>query len=124
MKEIEDSELLEVMDVCDQEGSTNPTTQEHVTPAPPTAQVIGTASPESLKSAVMSQEDKEEIKEKTEDDHMAQGEGSSGWPCPRVCHTHERAIPIQQTVEALDMTEEGTHAPISQTLSFKSLNGS
>uniref|UniRef100_A0A3Q1IGJ1 DNA 3'-5' helicase n=1 Tax=Anabas testudineus TaxID=64144 RepID=A0A3Q1IGJ1_ANATE len=26
---------------------------------------------------------------------------------PRLCHTHERAIPIQQTVEALDITEEG-----------------
>ncbi|KAJ8334100.1 hypothetical protein SKAU_G00397390 [Synaphobranchus kaupii] len=26
---------------------------------------------------------------------------------PRVCHTHERAIPIQETVEALDITEEG-----------------
>lgn len=29
------------------------------------------------------------------------------WPKERVCHTHERAIPIQQTVEALDITEEG-----------------
>ncbi|XP_039593277.1 ATP-dependent DNA helicase Q4 isoform X2 [Polypterus senegalus] len=25
----------------------------------------------------------------------------------RVCHTHERAVPIQETVEALDITEEG-----------------
>uniref|UniRef100_A0AAY4E411 DNA 3'-5' helicase n=1 Tax=Denticeps clupeoides TaxID=299321 RepID=A0AAY4E411_9TELE len=25
----------------------------------------------------------------------------------RVCHTHERAIPIQETVEALDISEEG-----------------
>lgn len=54
VKEIEDSELLEVMDVCDQEGGTNPTAQEHITPAPSTAQVIRTAGPESLKSAVMS----------------------------------------------------------------------
>lgn len=29
------------------------------------------------------------------------------WPRERVCHTHERAIPIQETVEALDITEEG-----------------
>lgn len=29
------------------------------------------------------------------------------WPKERVCHTHERAIPIQETVEALDITEEG-----------------
>ncbi|XP_060099145.1 ATP-dependent DNA helicase Q4 [Heteronotia binoei] len=26
---------------------------------------------------------------------------------PRVCHRHERAIPVQQTVEALDFQEEG-----------------
>lgn len=32
---------------------------------------------------------------------------SSDWPRQRVCHTHERAIPIQDTVEALDITEEG-----------------
>lgn len=36
-----------------------------------------------------------------------QEEESSDWPRERVCHTHERAIPIQQTVEALDITEEG-----------------
>lgn len=34
-------------------------------------------------------------------------EESHDWPRERVCHTHERAIPIQQTVEALDITEEG-----------------
>lgn len=34
-------------------------------------------------------------------------EESSDWPRERVCHTHERAIPIQRTVEALDITEEG-----------------
>lgn len=34
-------------------------------------------------------------------------EESSSWPKERVCHTHERAIPIQDTVEALDITEEG-----------------
>lgn len=37
-----------------------------------------------------------------------QEEESSDWPRERVCHTHERAIPIQETVEALDITEEGT----------------
>ncbi len=36
-----------------------------------------------------------------------QEDESSDWPRERVCHTHERAIPIQQTVEALDITEEG-----------------
>ncbi|KAK1785523.1 hypothetical protein P4O66_018884, partial [Electrophorus voltai] len=28
-------------------------------------------------------------------------------PAQRVCHTHERAIPMEETVEALDVTEEG-----------------
>lgn len=32
---------------------------------------------------------------------------SSDWPRERVCLTHERAIPIQETVEALDIREEG-----------------
>ena len=34
-------------------------------------------------------------------------EQSGDWPRERVCHTHERAIPILQTVQALDITEEG-----------------
>uniref|UniRef100_A0A8C9WYG1 DNA 3'-5' helicase n=1 Tax=Sander lucioperca TaxID=283035 RepID=A0A8C9WYG1_SANLU len=38
---------------------------------------------------------------------MDQEEERSQWPRERVCHTHERAIPIQETVEALDITEEG-----------------
>ena len=64
------------------------------------------------------QEDKGERKEKKEGDDTKEGatvgdEGadqkveSSDWPEERVCHTHERAIPIQETVEALDITEEG-----------------
>ncbi|KAJ3609743.1 hypothetical protein NHX12_024254 [Muraenolepis orangiensis] len=32
---------------------------------------------------------------------------SSHWPAARLCHSHERAIPIQHTVETLDITEEG-----------------
>uniref|UniRef100_A0A3B5PVH0 DNA 3'-5' helicase n=1 Tax=Xiphophorus maculatus TaxID=8083 RepID=A0A3B5PVH0_XIPMA len=32
---------------------------------------------------------------------------SCDWPEERMCHTHERVIPIQETVEALDVTEEG-----------------
>ncbi|XP_033980313.1 ATP-dependent DNA helicase Q4 isoform X3 [Trematomus bernacchii] len=36
-----------------------------------------------------------------------QEEDSSDWPKERVCHTHERAIPMEATVEALDVTEEG-----------------
>lgn len=67
--------------------------------------------------------DKEEIKEKKEDNHLAQEEGSSDWPCQRVCHTHERAIAIQQTVEALDITEEGTrcHGFVHRSISDQTL---
>ena len=41
---------------------------------------------------------------------------SGDWPVERLCHSHERAIPIQETVESLDITEEGggrteTHTP-------------
>uniref|UniRef100_A0A3P8S7E1 DNA 3'-5' helicase n=1 Tax=Amphiprion percula TaxID=161767 RepID=A0A3P8S7E1_AMPPE len=75
-KDVEDSELLEMMDVCDQESSLNPPTQQDLLPAdqpqPGATQVI-----------------------------------QIDWPRERVCHTHERAIPIQETVEALDITEEG-----------------
>lgn len=35
-------------------------------------------------------------------------ESSSEWPVERLCHTHERAMPIQETVETLDITEEGS----------------
>lgn len=48
----------------------------------------------------------EDVEAKAADDE----EASSHWPRERVCHTHERAIPIQQTVEALDITEEGKWA--------------
>ncbi|KAM6972986.1 ATP-dependent DNA helicase Q4 [Aplochiton taeniatus] len=39
-------------------------------------------------------------------DQEVEATGASDWR-ERVCHTHERAIPIQETVEALDITEEG-----------------
>lgn len=40
MEEIEDSELLEMMDVCDQENKPNPLTQQQVIPVLSTAQVM------------------------------------------------------------------------------------
>lgn len=35
------------------------------------------------------------------------GGGTAGLSGQRVCYKHERAIPIQPTVESLDMREEG-----------------
>lgn len=46
------------------------------------------------------------MKKQTED-QRDQEEERCDWPRERVCHTHERAIPIQETIEALDITEEG-----------------
>uniref|UniRef100_A0A3Q3A9Z9 DNA 3'-5' helicase n=1 Tax=Kryptolebias marmoratus TaxID=37003 RepID=A0A3Q3A9Z9_KRYMA len=49
-----------------------------------------------------------EKKEEDESKTAAAGkEEEADWPKERVCHTHEQAIPIQETVEALDITEEG-----------------
>lgn len=47
--------------------------------------------------------------EKDGGDPLRKDEDEEGfqWPRERVCHTHERAIPIQETVETLDITEEG-----------------
>ncbi|KAF7210978.1 transcript variant X2 [Nothobranchius furzeri] len=73
-KDVEDSELLEVMDVCDGRGAALADEQ--------------TSDSEGYLQG-------------------KRGEAEDGWPKERVCHTHERAIPIQETVEALDIREEG-----------------
>ncbi|XP_044028662.1 ATP-dependent DNA helicase Q4 isoform X2 [Siniperca chuatsi] len=132
VKDVEDSELLEMMDVCDQGSSLNPPTQQDI-PVPSTAQM---SHPDAAELPL--QEDRDEGKENEEEEEEKkeaqtvehkeadglmrhkdmevkgasdwlrdQEEESSDWPRERVCHTHERAIPIQQTVEALDITEEG-----------------
>ncbi|XP_008299478.1 ATP-dependent DNA helicase Q4 [Stegastes partitus] len=123
-KDVEDSELLEMMDMCDQESSLNPSTQQDLlhTDQP---QVAASQETSDLDSAeIPIQEERDEGKEKEENqeddskgDQPVKDEGadwqkdqeveSSHWPKERVCHTHERAIPIQETVEALDITEEG-----------------
>ncbi|XP_031722181.1 ATP-dependent DNA helicase Q4 [Anarrhichthys ocellatus] len=134
-QDIEDSELMEMMetmDACDQESSLNPHTQQHVeqtdTPILSTAQLSHTdAAGRPLQDGRDEGEEKEEQNEEQTAEHEADGsmkhsdveakgavdwlrdqeEESSDWPRERVCHTHERAIPIQETVEALDITEEG-----------------
>ncbi|XP_041665319.1 ATP-dependent DNA helicase Q4 isoform X2 [Cheilinus undulatus] len=130
-EEIEDSELLELMDVCDQESSVNPPAQQEVLPTEtPAAPTEKTSLPEAVDTPLSEIRDEEKKKEKEEDEVKReeadgslvhkdvevkkgsdwlreQEEESSDWPTKRVCHTHERAIPIQETVEALDITEEG-----------------
>ncbi|XP_025758314.1 ATP-dependent DNA helicase Q4 isoform X2 [Oreochromis niloticus] len=117
-KDVEDSELLEVMDVCDQESSMNSSAQQDMSDKDESQPA---AAPESdLSSAGLAiredndkrqERNEDEMKKQTEDQRdnreRDQEEESSDWPRERVCHTHERAIPIQETVEALDITEEG-----------------
>ncbi|XP_034748454.1 ATP-dependent DNA helicase Q4 [Etheostoma cragini] len=131
VKDIEDSELLEMMDVCDQENLNPPTQQDIVhTDTPVTAQDSSHPDAAELPLHGGRDEGKEEEERKEEqtveyvkadgamkhmnveakeacDWLMDQEEENSQWPRERVCHTHERAIPIQETVEALDITEEG-----------------
>ncbi|KAF7664101.1 hypothetical protein LDENG_00189050 [Lucifuga dentata] len=118
-KDIEDSKLLELMDMCDQESSLTPPTQQTVVQSadPNSHRELSTAGrTEDVK------EEQQEIKEEGADGLVKQqdaemtGAGDwqrdqemerGDWAGERVCHTHERAIPIQETVEALDITEEG-----------------
>ncbi|KAM3596914.1 uncharacterized protein V6R79_022830 [Siganus canaliculatus] len=127
--DIEDSEMLEMMEMCDQESSVNPQ-QEEVNADVATSAAQDTSHPnvaeEVPKGEVKDQTQKKEeqaAEDQDENDDLMKREDvevkgtsdllqnnkdqSSGWPTERVCHTHERAIPIQETVEALDITEEG-----------------
>ncbi|XP_073338845.1 ATP-dependent DNA helicase Q4 isoform X2 [Pagrus major] len=120
VEEIEDSELLEIMDVCDEESSLNPPSQQD-TVVPSTVQASHPDAADLLPQEHRDEGEKERgVKgEQTIQDEEADGskkqmdwlkdqeEEDSYWPRERVCHTHERAIPIQETVEALDITEEG-----------------
>lgn len=57
--------------------------------------------------------------EEADDRLRNQEEANSDWPRERVCHTHERALPIQQNVEALDITEEGKWQHINRKINKK-----
>ncbi|XP_006809987.2 ATP-dependent DNA helicase Q4 [Neolamprologus brichardi] len=117
-KDVEDSELLEVMDVCDQESSMNSSAQQDMSDKDESQPA---AAPESdVSSAGLATREDDDKREKRNEDEMKkqtedqrdnrerdQEEERSDWPRERVCHTHERAIPIQETIEALDITEEG-----------------
>ncbi|XP_023265625.1 ATP-dependent DNA helicase Q4 isoform X1 [Seriola lalandi dorsalis] len=127
IKDVEDAELLEMMDACDQESNLNPPSN----PNPETAAAQESSHPDSVELPVQEGSDERKEEEKKEE-QVVKDEGADGsvkhqdvevkaaadsprdherestdWPRERVCHTHERAIPIQQTVEALDITEEG-----------------
>lgn len=84
------------MDVCEHETET-PT--DHQTQDAQTSQQQNrpiTAEEESITSQ----------REGEEPDKSDSGDKMSDVCVQRVCHTHERGIPMQETVEALDITEE------------------
>ncbi|XP_072304035.1 ATP-dependent DNA helicase Q4 [Eucyclogobius newberryi] len=113
-KDIEDSELLEMMEVCEQESGLiqqNAALSKNDQPSGEPAQLpVEAAITESEPEA---QEDKS--LQPQEAGGLSNGNSDIEteetvifeWPNERVCHTHERAIPVQQTVETLDITEEG-----------------
>ncbi|CAB1320464.1 unnamed protein product [Coregonus sp. 'balchen'] len=118
-EEVDDSEMMELMDTCDEIPAETP---EHITETGQNTPV------EQLEQARIPTEDKDvptlqpldgEQKHPPESsvpfpqradgkhEEEEQTGGGDDWPTTRVCHTHERAIPMQDTVEALDITEEG-----------------
>nr|XP_043909169.1 ATP-dependent DNA helicase Q4 isoform X2 [Solea senegalensis] len=121
VQDVEDSELLEMMDTCDQESSSDPAAADQERSYPASAELQIQDNPEEEKEEVERKEvqtgngggaegseKNQEAEVKAASDGLEDcKEKSYNWPRERVCHTHERAIPIQQTVEALDITEEG-----------------
>ncbi|KAM6974350.1 LOW QUALITY PROTEIN: ATP-dependent DNA helicase Q4 [Tautogolabrus adspersus] len=126
-RDIEDSELLELMDVCDQESSINPPAQQevvqtHMSALSAAQEMPHTETTENEAEGKSEEKEEEAVKQEETDgsikdeDVEVKGGGNwlkeqeddgSDWPTERVCHTHERAIPIDETVEALDITQEG-----------------
>ncbi|XP_030644288.1 ATP-dependent DNA helicase Q4 [Chanos chanos] len=84
--EVDDSEMLELMDRGELEESITPQS--------------GEKNPDDL-----NEDEKKGNEEKGE--REGENECVTSVPKERVCHTHERAIPIQETVDGLDITEEG-----------------
>ncbi|XP_037549118.1 ATP-dependent DNA helicase Q4 [Nematolebias whitei] len=109
-KDVEDSELLEVMDACDQERNLHHPVQQDTgqteNKGSTVLQMLDQNSAEPFFCEPVDEEkEKEEASELKKDAAVKNEEAD--WPKERVCRTHERAIPIQETVEALDITEEG-----------------
>ncbi|XP_067111566.1 ATP-dependent DNA helicase Q4 [Osmerus mordax] len=116
-RDVEDRELVEMMDMCDQAveelppaGQVEPSSQpaeDKGGPAllPPDG---GPRAEESGDDPLKNQE-AEHAEQNVDRSKVVEEEAGRGddWPSARVCHTHERAIPIAETVETLDITEEG-----------------
>ncbi|XP_023667819.1 ATP-dependent DNA helicase Q4 [Paramormyrops kingsleyae] len=113
--EVDDMEMLELMETCDELEWQTAVTDEKMEPK------HQSVVPEGQQEKVKSHEEETDKIEPMEatvqlDGEQSKEESLEAWrvngqvektDTPRVCHTHERAIPIQETVEALDVTEEG-----------------
>lgn len=131
--EVDDDELLELMDQCESSGNNQHEQRDSATPSdvhqaepeqtgttnknPPRSEssqewnkpTIQETERESVRSVTQPEtEKKSEHGQKDEGEQERRNEESEGgvWG-QRVCQTHERAVPIQETVDELDITEEG-----------------
>lgn len=125
--EVDDDEMLELMDACegtnDDQGHQRPTEVPEDTSMeeipdqthnqdklslPPTKGEPRFSHPEEKENVGEMAGEEGEGKEELGDGKPEAAEGGTELTVTqRVCHTHERAIPMQDTVEALDITEEG-----------------
>ncbi|XP_028820256.1 ATP-dependent DNA helicase Q4 isoform X2 [Denticeps clupeoides] len=106
--EVDDADMLELMDICD--GVVHEQQEQNKSPcdgnpegqnSPPNQPLDeGEKKTENLEEGSSKGGEGEEASSRTEGEENAV-------VTHRVCHTHERAIPIQETVEALDISEEG-----------------
>ncbi|XP_017556968.1 ATP-dependent DNA helicase Q4 [Pygocentrus nattereri] len=123
--EVDDAELMELMELCEESGDNQreQNTKIQVTHLQQSASDTRPQESESKQEGECEGsitqyegEEKQQGREETQRDQMDAKDGSGSGEIEqsegeelvqRVCHTHERAVPMQDTVEALDITEEG-----------------
>lgn len=133
--EVDDVELMELMDHCEASGDNQHEQRDTATPTriqqtdqeqtvtkhqnPPQYECSQEWNKPTMKETVgesdssitqhkaeeKSQEGQKDERGRESDSELRESEGGV-WG-QRVCHTHERAVPMQDTVEELDITEEG-----------------
>lgn len=133
---MDDAMLMELMDHCEASGDNQHEQQDTATPThiqqtePEQAGTTPKNPPQSENSqewnkpTIQATEQEPEGcvtqqggEEKSQEEQEDEGEQEGGYVLPeknesgvwgqRVCHTHERAVPMQDTVDELDITEEG-----------------
>lgn len=118
--EINDAELMEIMDHCEEFGELQDTVRHTETELElPSAARKSESSQEwnkpNLQRECLRSVEGEEKHHEGQDQGAEEGrandweieESQGGNKGQRVCHTHERAVPMQDTVDELDITEEG-----------------